>query len=100
MSMTEGQMSQFKFFIFDKDNRTEDQLNVAFHKFRVRLSDDLVARDPDSSLEVSPTFKNSLSRYAEIKTTLGIAELDIKVRHRASENRLNAYQEPVAARSP
>ncbi|HYA59668.1 MAG TPA: hypothetical protein VED85_04865 [Burkholderiaceae bacterium] len=86
-------MSQFKFFIFDKDNRAEDQLNVVFHKFREELSRDLYVLDPGSNLEMSPTFKNSLSRYAEIKTTLGINEVNIKVHHRASENRLNAYQE-------
>jgi len=93
-------MSHFKFFIFDKDNRAEDQLSVVFHKFREELSRDLYLLDPDSTLEMSPTHKSRPSRHAEIKTALGMTEVDRKVQHRASENRLNAYQEATAPGSP
>jgi hypothetical protein len=89
-------MSHFKFFIFDRDNRTDDQLKSVFHKFREELSRDLYLLDPGSALDVSPTTKNSLTRYADVKTTLSITEVDVKVQHRASENRLNAYQEAAA----
>ena len=88
-------MNHFKFFIFDKHSRTEDQLNPVFHKFREELGRDLYLLDPGSHLEMSPTFKNSLSRYAEIRTTLGITDVDTKVNHRASENRLSAYEEAM-----
>jgi hypothetical protein len=96
MALREHEMSHFKFFVFDKDNRSDDQLNVVFHKFREELGRDLYLLDPGSNLEMSATFKNSPTRYADIKTTLGVMEVAVKVQHRASENRLGAYEEAVA----